>query len=318
MSLVELGTAKAPEPEQTMHKKFFRNNSSPAPASAGARLQKALKAESPLQVVGVINAYSAILAEKSGFQALYLSGSGVAVASYGLPDLGVTTLSDVLADVKRITATTSLPLLVDADTGWGDPENTVRKMIRAGAAGIHMEDQIEAKRCGHRPNKQLVSAPEMVERIQAAVRGKTDSKFVIMARTDAVAGEGLDAGIKRARLYCKAGADMIFAEALGGLEEYRRFVQAVRVPVLANITEFGKTPLFTIQELRTAGVRLALYPLTAFRAMSAAALNAYRTVRAQGTQKELIPRMQTRAELYEFLNYQAYEQRMDDLFKPKH
>lgn len=300
-----------------MDKKFFRNNSSPTLASAGARLRKALKAESPLQVIGVINAYSAILAEKSGFKALYLSGSGVAVASYGLPDLGVTTLSDVLTDVKRITATTSLPLLVDADTGWGNPEITVRKMIKAGAAGIHLEDQIEAKRCGHRPNKQLVSAPEMVERIKAAVRGRTDSQFVIMARTDAVAGEGLDAGIKRARLYCEAGADMIFAEALGGLEEYRKFVKAVRVPVLANITEFGKTPLFTTEELRSSGVRLALYPLSAFRAMSAAALNVYRTVRAQGTQKELIPQMQTRAELYEFLNYQAYEQRMDELFKPK-
>lgn len=268
-----------------------------------------------MQVIGVINAYAAILAEKSGFKALYLSGSGVAVASYGLPDLGVTTLADVLLDVRRITSTTSLPLLVDADTGWNDPEQTTRKMILAGAAGIHIEDQVEAKRCGHRPNKQLVSTGEMVARIKGAVKGKTDPKFVVMARTDAVAGEGLDAGIKRAQLYRDAGADMIFAEALTDLAQYRKFVRAVRVPVLANITEFGKTPLFTVEELRSAGVGLALYPLSAFRAMSAAALNVYRTIRAQGTQKKLIPQMQTRAELYDFLNYQSYEMKMDDMFK---
>ncbi|HZQ48265.1 MAG TPA: methylisocitrate lyase, partial [Verrucomicrobiae bacterium] len=244
-------------------------------------------------------------------------GSGVAVASYGLPDLGVTTLADVLLDVQRITSATSLPLLVDADTGWDDPKQTVRKMIKAGAAGIHLEDQVEAKRCGHRPNKQLVSAEAMAARITAAVKGKTDPKFVIMARTDAVAGEGMDAGIKRARLYRDAGADMIFAEALTDLDQYRQFVKAVRVPVLANITEFGRTPLFTLEELRSAGVGLALYPLSAFRAMSAAALNVYRTIRAQGTQKQLIPQMQTRAELYEFLNYQAYEKQMDDMFKRK-
>lgn len=298
-----------------MDKKFFRVIPSSGSASAGGRLRTAAKSERPLQVAGVINAYAAILAEKSGFKALYLSGSGVAVASYGLPDLGVTTLADVLVDVKRITSTTSLPLLVDADTGWNNPEQTTRKMIQAGAAGIHIEDQVEAKRCGHRPNKQLVSAGEMVARIKAAVKGKTDPKFVIMARTDAVAGEGLDAGIKRACLYRDAGADMIFAEALTDLVQYRKFVKAVRVPVLANITEFGKTPLFTVEELRSAGVGLVLYPLSAFRAMSAAALNVYATIRAQGTQKELIPRMQTRAELYDFLNYQAYEKKMDDMFK---
>ena len=296
-----------------MDKKFFRVNS--AGGSAGARLRAALEAERPLQVMGVINAYSALLAEKSGYCALYLSGAGVAVASYGLPDLGATTLTDVLTDVKRITATTSLPLLVDADTGWDDPAETVFKMINAGAAGIHIEDQVEAKRCGHRPNKQLVNTDEMVKRIHTAVKGRTDREFVIMARTDAVAGEGMAAGIERAREYCKAGADMIFAEALTDLEDYRKFVKAVEVPVLANITEFGKTPLFTVEELRSAGVSLALYPLSAFRAMSAAALKVYRTIRAQGTQKELLPEMQTRAELYELLNYTAYEQRMDDLFK---
>jgi methylisocitrate lyase len=258
-----------------------------------------------------------MLAERSGFKALYLSGSGVAVASYGLPDLGVTTLADVLTDVKRITTTTPLPLLVDADTGWGNPEKTVREMIKAGAAGIHMEDQVEAKRCGHRPNKQLVSTAEMVKRIKTAAKGKTDRQFVLMARTDAVASEGLEGGIERTCHYRDAGADMIFAEALTELSQYRKFVKAVRVPVLANITEFGKTPLFTVKELRSAGVSLALYPLSAFRAMSAAALNVYRTIRAKGTQKSLLSRMQTRAELYECLNYQAYEQKIDALFKKK-
>ena len=300
-----------------MDKKFFRVNSSASAVSAGARLRAAVAAEHPLQIVGAINAYSAMLAEQSGFKALYLSGSGVAVASYGLPDLGVTTLADVLTDVKRITAATPLPLLVDADTGWGNPEKTVREMIKAGAAGIHMEDQVEAKRCGHRPNKQLVSAAEMVKRIKSAVKGKTDRQFVVMARTDAVAGEGLAAGIERACRYRDAGADMIFAEALTELGQYRKFVKAVRLPVLANITEFGKTPLFTVKELRSAGVSLALYPLSAFRAMSAAAVNVYGTIRAQGTQKNLLGRMQTRAELYERLNYQAYEQKMDALFKNK-
>ena len=298
-------------------KKFFRVSSSVASLSAGARLRVAIAAERPLQVAGVINAYAAMLAERSGFKALYLSGSGVAVASHGLPDLGVTTLADVLTDVKRITATTPLPLLVDADTGWGNPEKTVREMIKAGAAGIHMEDQVEAKRCGHRPNKQLVSTAEMVKRLKSATKGKIDRQFVIMARTDAVAGEGLAAGIERACRYRDAGADMIFAEALTELGQHRKFVKAVRVPVLANITEFGKTPLFTVKELRSAGVSLALYPLSAFRAMSAAALDVYRTIRAKGTQKSLLPRMQTRAELYECLNYQAYEQKIDALFKKK-
>jgi len=298
-------------------KSFFRVNSSQAADTPGARLRAALAAEHPLQVIGVINAYAAILAEKTGFKALYLSGSGVAVSSYGLPDLGVTTLTDVLIDVKRIASATALPLLVDADTGWDDPRETVRKMIKVGAAGIHLEDQVPAKRCGHRPNKQLVTTKEMVGRIKAAVKGKTDRSFVIMARTDAVAGEGLAGGIKRACRYRDAGADMIFAEALGDLAEYRKFVKAVRVPVLANITEFGKTPLYTVEELGSAGVSLALYPLSAFRAMSAAALNVYQTIRSQGTQKDVLSKMQTRAELYEYLNYQAYEQRMDDLFKKK-
>jgi methylisocitrate lyase len=298
-------------------KSFFRVNSTQIAGSPGSRLRAALAAEKPLQVIGVINAYAAILAEKSGFKALYLSGSGVAVSSYGLPDLGVTTLADVLTDVRRITATTALPLLVDADTGWEDPRDTVRKMIKAGAAGIHLEDQVPAKRCGHRPNKQLVTTREMVGRIKAAAKGRNDRSFVIMARTDAVAGEGLEAGIERACKYRDAGADMIFAEALGGLEQYRQFAKGVRVPVLANITEFGKTPLYTIEELRSAGVALALYPLSAFRAMSAAALNVYKTIRAEGTQKSLLPAMQTRADLYDFLNYHAYEQRMDELFKKK-
>ena len=273
-----------------------------------------MAAERPLQVVGVINAYAALLAQNAGFQALYLSGSGVAVASYGLPDLGVTTLNDVLADVRRVTSTTALPVLVDADTGWDNPEETVRKMITAGAAGVHIEDQIEAKRCGHRPNKQLVSVKEMTARLRAAARGKTDKQFVLMARTDAVTGEGLAAGIERACRYRDAGADVIFAEALTHLDQYRQFVNAVKVPVLANITEFGKTPLFTLIELASAGVAFALYPLSAFRTMSAAALKTYRTIREKGTQRDILPEMQTRAELYEILNYTAYEQKMDELF----
>jgi methylisocitrate lyase len=299
----------------TVDKKFFRANSSSAPLSPGARLRVALKAERPLQIAGVINAYAALLAEKTGFKALYLSGSGVAAASYGLPDLGVTTLNDVLTDVKRITSTTRLPLLVDADTGWADPGLTVRKMIRAGAAGIHIEDQVEAKRCGHLPGKQLVPAKEMAARVKAAVKGRTDPDFVIMARTDAVAGEGLQAGIERACRYRDAGADMIFAEALSDLEQYRKFVEAVKIPVLANLTEFGKTPLFTVEELRSAGVSLALYPLSAFRAMSAAALNVYRAIRTQGAQKDVIAQMQTRSELYEILNYEAHEKKLDEFLK---
>jgi methylisocitrate lyase len=258
-----------------------------------------------VQVVGVIHAYAAILAESAGFKALYLSGAGVANASYGVPDVGITTLENVLTDVRRITSITRLPLLVDADTGWGNPKKTVREMIRAGAAAIHIEDQVGAKKCGHLAGKQLVSPAVMVRRIRSAVSGRTDPGFVVMARTDAVASEGMAAGIERARKYCDAGADMIFAEALTGLEQYREFVAAVRVPVLANITEFGKTPLFTVGELRKAGVALALYPLSAFRAMNAAALNVYRALRKEGTQKKVIGTMQTREELYEFLGYSS-------------
>jgi methylisocitrate lyase len=273
--------------------------------SPGARLRAALKTERPLQIVGVINAYAAVLAEDSGFKALYLSGAGVANGSYGVPDVGITTLEDVLIDVRRISGASKLPLLVDADTGWENPRKTVREMIKAGAAGIHLEDQVEAKRCGHLAGKQLVSSKEMVQRINAAVKGRTDPAFVVMARTDAVASEGLDGGIERARAYCEAGADMIFAEALTELEQYKKFVNAVKVPVLANITEFGKTPLFTVEELASAGVSMALYPLSAFRAMNAAALKVYRTLRSEGTQKNVLEGMQTRAELYEFLRYQV-------------
>lgn len=273
--------------------------------SPGGRFRAALRAERPLQIVGVINAYAAILAADAGFKALYLSGAGVANASYGVPDVGITSLDDVLIDVRRITGASNLPLVVDVDTGWDDPRITTREIIEAGAAGIHIEDQVEAKRCGHLGGKQLVSSNEMVQRIKAAAKGKTDPAFVIMARTDAVAREGLEAGIARACKYCEAGADMIFAEALTDLEQYRKFVQAVKAPVLANITEFGKTPLFTVAELASVGVRMALYPLSAFRAMNAAALNVYRTIRKEGTQKNVLGQMQTRAELYEFLGYRA-------------
>src|SRR5215831_5472656 len=271
--------------------------------SAGARLRAAVRAERPLQVAGVIHAYAAILAENAGFRALYLSGAGVANASYGIPDIGETTLEDVLIDVRRITSATKLPLLVDADTAWENPARTVREMIRAGAAGVHIEDQVEAKRCGHLSGKQLVPAKEMVTRIKSAVRGKTDPQFVIMARTDAAAVEGLEAAIERAKLYHAAGADMIFAEALTNLDEYRKFTRAVKIPVLANITEFGKTPLFTTKQLAEAGARLVLYPLSAFRAMNAAALNVFQTIRKDGTQSGVVDRMQTRAELYSFLKY---------------
>jgi len=253
----------------------------------------------------VVHAYAAILAEHAGFKALYLSGAGVANASYGVPDIGLTRLDDVLIDVRRVTQATKLPLLVDTDTGWNNPTRTVREMIREGAAGIHIEDQVEAKRCGHLQGKQLVKPSQMVARLKAAVAGRTDSKFVIMARTDAAAVEGLDKAIARAKLYRDAGADMIFAEALRTLEEYRRFATAVKIPVLANITEFGKTPLFTTTQLRSAGVRAVLYPLSAFRAMNAAALKVYRTVRKNGTQRKVVSAMQTRAELYQFLGYDA-------------
>ena len=285
-------------------------------SSAGHRLRSALAIETPLQVVGTINAYSALMAERVGFRSIYLSGGGVANASYGLPDLGMTTLNDVLEDVRRITGTTELPLLVDADTGWGNAfmiAKTIRQMIRAGAAGVHIEDQVQAKRCGHRPNKEIVSTVEMVDRMKAAADAKTDVDFVLMARTDAAAIEGLDGSIERACRYAEAGADMIFAEALTELNQYKKFIDAVGVPVLANITEFGKTPLYTIEELRDAGVSLVLYPLSAFRAMSAAALNVYQTLRREGTQKSVIDAMQTRAELYELLDYHEYERRLDQL-----
>ncbi|MGD8379686.1 MAG: methylisocitrate lyase [Gammaproteobacteria bacterium] len=285
--------------------------------SAGARFRAALDQEQPLQVVGTINAYTALLAEKAGFKALYLSGAGVANASFGLPDLGITTLNDVCEDIRRITAATDLPLLVDADTGFGQAfsiQRTVREMTRAGAAGLHLEDQVAAKRCGHRPGKALVGADEMVDRIAAAVDGRTDDDFVIMARTDAHAVEGQQAALDRAAAYVEAGADMIFAEALQSLDEYREFVSAVKVPVLANITEFGKTPMFTTEELRSAGVAMALYPLSAFRAMSAAALNVYQTLRREGTQQSVISEMQTRADLYDVLGYHDYEEKLDALF----
>jgi methylisocitrate lyase len=285
--------------------------------SAGARFRAALEVERPLQVVGAINAYSALLAERAGFRALYLSGAGVANASFGLPDLGMTSLNDVCEDIRRITGASALPLLVDADTGWGAAFNiarTVREMIRAGAAALHLEDQVSAKRCGHRPGKALVPAEEMCDRIRAAVDGRTDEAFVIMARTDAHAVEGQAQAVERALAYVEAGADMIFAEALTTLDEYRQFTDAVHVPVLANITEFGRTPLFTTAELAEGGVRLALYPLSAFRAMSAAALAVYQALRRDGTQTSTLDTMQTRTELYEVLGYHDYERKLDALF----
>lgn len=285
--------------------------------SPGSNLRNAVKKEVPLQVVGTINAYCARLAERAGFKGLYLSGAGAANASFGLPDLGITTLNDICEDVRRITGATELPLLVDADTGWGSALNiarTIRDLTRAGAAGCHLEDQEQAKRCGHRPNKAIVSPEEMVNRIKAAVDARSDSQFVVMARTDAVASEGVQAGVDRAAAYAEVGADMIFAEALSSLEDYQAFTKAVPVPVLANITEFGKTPLFTVEELREVGVRLVLYPLSAFRAMSAAAVRVYETIRNNGTQKELVDQMQTRVQLYDVLNYHSFEKKLDELF----
>ena len=285
--------------------------------SPGQRFREATEVERPLQVVGAINAYSALLASGAGFRAIYLSGAGVANASFGLPDLGVTSLNDVCEDASRITAATELPLLVDADTGWGAAfsiARTTRDLIRAGAAGMHLEDQVQAKRCGHRPGKELVSADEMSDRIRAAVDARSDAGFVVMARTDAHAVEGQQAAIDRAAAYVEAGADMIFAEALTTLDEYRQFTRVLAVPVLANITEFGRTPLFTTAELRDAGVRLVLYPLSAFRAMSRAAIEAYGAIRRDGSQRAAVERMQTRAELYEVLGYHAYEKKLDELF----
>ena len=289
-----------------------------SPDSAGARLRAALEHERPLQVVGTVNAYSALLAERAGFKAIYLSGAGVANASFGLPDLGITSLNDVCEDVRRITSASDVPLLVDADTGWGAAFNisrTVGDLLRSGAAGCHLEDQVQAKRCGHRPGKALVTADEMVDRLKAAVDGRSDAQFVIMARTDAHAVEGQQAAIDRAQRYVEAGADMIFAEALTTLEEYRQFTEAVPAPVLANITEFGKTPLFTVAELASAGVQLVLYPLSAFRAMSKAAEIVYGAIRTEGTQKKVIEQMQTRAELYDVLGYHDYETKLNELFK---
>jgi methylisocitrate lyase len=285
--------------------------------SAGARVRAALETERPLQVVGATNAYAALLAQRAGFRALYLSGAGVANASFGLPDLGITSLNDVCEDVRRITAACPLPLLVDADTGFGSAFNiarTTRELIRAGAGGMHLEDQVSAKRCGHRPGKALVHVGEMVDRIRAAVDARGDPAFVIMARTDAHAVEGQAAALERAAHYVAAGADMIFAEALRTIDEYRQFTAALSVPVLANLTEFGQTPFFTVSELAAAGVRLVLYPLSAFRAAARAQLRVYEAIRAEGTQKSVLDLMQTRAELYEVLGYHEYEKKLDELF----
>ncbi len=282
--------------------------------SPGLRFRQAMEIERPLQVVGAINAYCARLAERAGFRAIYLSGAGVANAAFGLPDLGMTSLNDVVEEAQRITGTTDLPLLVDCDTGWGSPltiARTVQEMTRAGVAAIHLEDQVEAKRCGHRPGKQLVSVEAMCDRLKAAADARTDASFVLMARTDAAAGEGLDAAIERAARYVEAGADMIFAEALTEAAHFQRFAQGVNVPVLANMTEFGRSPLLTAEELRELGIRLVLYPLTAFRAMNFAAVSAYATLRSEGTQKDLLPSLQTRADLYDVLDYHSFESRLD-------
>jgi methylisocitrate lyase len=287
-------------------------------ASAGSRFRAALDQERPLQVAGCINAYSALLASRTGFKAIYLSGAGVSAASLGIPDLGISSLDDVLTDVGRITDATDLPLLVDADTGFGGTAfnlaRTVKSLIKSGAGAMHIEDQVQAKRCGHRPGKALVSELEMVDRIKAAVDARSDPEFVIMARTDAIAVEGLERAIDRVRAYVEAGADMIFPEAITELHMYRKFAAAVRVPILANITEFGVTPLYTVEELAEGNVSLVLYPLSAFRAMSAAALNVYRTIRDEGSQKNVIADMQTRSELYDFLDYHAYEEKLNTLF----
>ena len=285
--------------------------------SPGSRFRAALADEKPLQVAGAINAYTARLAEATGFRALYLSGGGVAANSLGMPDLGISTMEDVLTDVRRITDATSLPLLVDIDTGWGSAFNiarTIRSMIKAGAAAVHIEDQVSAKRCGHRPGKELVPAAEMADRIKAAVDARSDDPFVIMARTDALANEGLQSAIERAQAYVAAGADMIFAEAVTDLEMYTLFRQSVGVPILANITEFGKTPLFTRDELAAAGVDIILYCCAAYRAMNAAALKVYETIRVEGTQRDVVSLMQSRADLYRYLDYHSYESKLDELF----
>ena len=285
--------------------------------SLGAEFRNAVREESPLQVMGSITAYAGLMAKRTGYKALYLSGGGVAANSLGMPDLGISTMEDVLTDARRIVDATNLPLLVDIDTGWGGAFNiarTIRNFERIGVAAVHMEDQVGQKRCGHRPGKEVVSKQEMIDRVKAAVDAKTDPEFVIMARTDAAAVEGIDAAIDRAMAYVEAGADMIFPEAMKTLEDYRRFKQAVKVPILANLTEFGSTPFFTVDELRTAHVDIALYCCGAYRAMNKAALNFYETVRREGTQKNLIDTLQTRAELYDFLGYHTYEDKLDELF----
>ena len=286
----------------------------------GEKFRLALNENKPLQVVGTINAYCAMLAESAGHHAIYLSGGGVANASFGLPDLGITTLADVTEDVQRICNATDLPLLVDIDTGWGGAFNisrTIKNIEKAGAAGVHIEDQVSQKRCGHRPNKSIVSKSEMIDRIKAAVDGKKDSRFMVMARTDALAVEGIDAALDRAVGCVEAGADAIFPEAILDLEQYKLFTEAIDVPVLANITEFGKTPLYTRDQLRDAGVSIVLYPLSAFRAMSKAALDVYKTIADKGSQTEAVNLMQTRDELYETLNYHSYEEKLDKLFSDK-
>ncbi|PVV13328.1 MAG: methylisocitrate lyase [gamma proteobacterium symbiont of Ctena orbiculata] len=283
----------------------------------GARFRTAIEQEKPLQCVGAINAYHARLAEASGYRSLYISGGGVAAGSCGIPDLGITTMEDVLTDVHRITDVTELPVLVDIDTGWGGAFNiarTIRNMNKSGAAAVHLEDQVQQKRCGHRPNKAIVSQAEMVDRIKAAVDAKLDDDFVVMARTDALAVEGMQSAIDRACACVEAGADMIFPEAMTELDQYREFVAAVKVPVLANITEFGSTPLFTVDELAGAGVSIALYPLSAFRAANAAALNVYKTLRSEGTQQGVLDTMQSRMDLYDYLGYHDFEQKLDSLF----
>lgn len=286
--------------------------------SAGKKLREAIATNSPLQIVGTINAYTALLAEKSGHKAIYLSGGGVAASSLGVPDLGITSLQDVLVDVERITNSTDLPLLVDIDTGWGGAFNisrAVKSLINSGAGGLHIEDQVAQKRCGHRPNKEIVSKQEMVDRVKAAVDAKTDDDFVVMARTDALANEGIDLAIERSLAYQEAGADALFPEALTTLEEYKMFSKEIDIPILANITEFGKTPLFNCEELKDSGVSMVLYPLSAFRAMSKAAESVYEEINQSGSQENVLNKMQTRDELYEILDYHSFEKKLDDLFK---
>lgn len=285
--------------------------------SQGAKFRAAYANEKPLQIPGTINAYTALMAERVGYEAIYLSGGGVANASYGLPDLGMTSLNDVLEDVRRITSATQLPLLVDIDTGWGGAFNiarTIREMTQAGAAAVHIEDQVAQKRCGHRPNKAIVPIAEMVDRIKAAMDAKTDAQFVVMARTDALSVDGFNAAVDRAGAFAEAGADAIFAEAMTDIAMYESIVAAAAVPVLANLTEFGQTPLYTTQELAAVGIDMALYPLSAFRAMNKAALNVYQEIRSEGTQAAVVDSMQTRMELYDFLGYHEYEQKLDQLF----